>query len=73
MSREQARLERQLEQLAGRIEDIDADLGEPDVHRRPDELKRLVAERRRTAEEVERAEAAWLAVQGEIDRIAGAT
>ena len=67
LSREQARLERRLEQLAHRLGVIDASLGEPDMHRRPDELARLVAERRRTAEEVERAEAAWLAVQGEID------
>ena len=69
LSREQARLERRLEQLAGRLEHIDASLGEGDAHERPDELARLVAERRRTAEEVERAEAAWLAVQGEIDRM----
>ena len=67
LSREQARLERRLEQLAGRIEDIDASLGETDMHRRPDELARLVAERRRMVQEVERAEASWLAVQGEID------
>ena len=69
LSRQQARLERRLEQLNGRIEDIDANLGEPDVHERPDELARLVSERRRAVDEVERAEAAWLAVQGEIDRI----
>ena len=69
LSREQARLERRIEQLNGRLEDIDASLGDPDAHRRPDELPRLVAERRRTAEEVERAEAAWLAVQGKLDRL----
>ena len=69
LSREQARLERRLEQLAGRIEDIDASLGETDMHRRPDELARLVAERRRTAGEAARAEEAWLAVQGKIDRL----
>ncbi|MCY3620116.1 MAG: ATP-binding cassette domain-containing protein [Gammaproteobacteria bacterium] len=69
LSREQARLERHLEQLNRRLEDIDAGLGEPNLHERPDELARLVAERRRAAEEVERAEAAWLTVQGEIDRL----
>jgi len=69
LSREQARLERRIEQLNGRLEDIDASLGDPDAHKRPDELPRLVAERRRIAEEVERAEAAWLAVQGELDRL----
>ena len=69
LSREQARLERRLEQLNRRLEDIDAGLGEPNLHERPDDLARLVAERRRAAEEVERAEAAWLSVQGEIDRL----
>ena len=69
LSREQARLERRIEQLNRRLEDIDAGLGEPNLHERPDELARLVAERRRAAEEVERAEAAWLTVQGEIDRL----
>ena len=69
LSREQARLERRIEQLNGRLEDIDASLGDPDAHKRPDELPRLVAERRRTAAEVERAEAAWLVVQGELDRL----
>ncbi|MCY3837987.1 MAG: ATP-binding cassette domain-containing protein [Gammaproteobacteria bacterium] len=69
LSREQARLERRLEQLNGRLEDIDTSLGEGDAHERPDELARLVAERRRIMEEVERKEAAWLAVQGEIDRL----
>ncbi|MDE0038613.1 MAG: ATP-binding cassette domain-containing protein [Gammaproteobacteria bacterium] len=69
LRREQARLERRLEQLNGRLEDIDTSLGEGDAHERPDELARLVAERRRIMEEVEREEAAWLAVQGEIDRL----
>ena len=70
LDQQQARLEKRLEQLAGRLEDIDASLSEPGVHRKPDDLARLVAERRRTAAEVERAEATWLAVQGEIDRLA---
>ena len=69
LNREQARLERRLEHLNGRLENIDASLGDPEVHRRRDELARLVAERSRIAEDVERAEAAWLAVQGEIDRL----
>ena len=69
LHREQTRLERQLDQLNGRLEDIDASLGRPDAHERPDELARLVAERRRTTAEAEGAEAAWLAVQGEIDRL----
>ena len=69
LRREQTRLERRLEQLAGRIENIDADLARPDVHTQPDQLARLVAERRRTSEEAERAEETWLAVQAEIDRL----
>ena len=73
LSHEQARLEKRLEHLAGRIENIDADLGEPDMHRKPDQLARLVADRRRTAAEVERAEEAWLAVQRQIDRLEAAS
>ena len=73
LSHEQARLEKRLEHLAGRLEDIDADLGEPDMHRKPDQLARLVAERRQTAAEVERAEEAWLAVQRQIDRMEAAS
>ena len=69
LDNEQARLEKRLEQLAHRLEDIDATLSKPDVHRRPDELARLVAERRRTAGEAVRTEESWLAVQGEIDRL----
>ena len=69
LSRQQARLEKRLEHLAGKLDDIDAGLGEPGLHERPDELARLVAERRRTAGMVDEAEAAWLAVQGEIDRL----
>ena len=68
LSREQARLERQLEQLTTRLQVIDSSLGEPETHRQPDELARLVAERRQTAGELARAEEAWLAVQGELDR-----
>ena len=73
LSHEQARLEKQLEHLAGRLEAIDADFVEPDMHRKPDELARLVAERRRTALDVERAEEAWLAVQRQIDRLEAAS
>ena len=70
LSREQGRLEKRLEQLAGRIEQIDASFGEPGIHEKPDELAELAAERRRTTDEVARAEAAWLAVQADIDRLA---
>ena len=73
LSHEQARLEKRLEHLAGRLEGIDLDLGEPEMHRKPDQLARLVAERRRTSAEVERAEAAWLAVQRQIDRMEAAS
>ena len=69
LTREQARLERRLEQLADRLEALDSSLGETEVHRRPDELARLVAERRRTAAETARAEEEWLAVQGKLDRL----
>ncbi|MDE0421916.1 MAG: ATP-binding cassette domain-containing protein [Gammaproteobacteria bacterium] len=69
LSREQVRLERRLEQLTHRLEAIDSSLGARELHRRPDEIARLVAERREVAREVASAEVTWLALQGELDRL----
>ena len=67
LQREQARLEVRLEDLSRRLEDIDSSLGEPGLHRQPDELSRLVSARREAVEAVAHAEHAWLALQAEID------
>ena len=69
LSREQGRLERRLEQLIHRLEAIDSSLGARELHRQPDELARLVAERHEVAREVAHAEETWLTVQGELDRL----
>ena len=69
LDREQAKLEQRLEALARRLEEIDSGLGEPEVHRQPEQLARLVSVRLQVAEEVERAEEQWLSLEGQVDRV----